>query len=600
MAPASLLDAAKTQSPYSYLYTTVASSHLGETSAIVISSLISFGRSTTKQIATNTKLSLKQVKTALVSLVQLNCVFYWNDHLSKDIFYTFDERGIQRILYAGDIVTHIRAVYGDDSAGIIQNVLENGSINVKEYLSSFTEENKYETTAKLLKLYNDGWVHRLQPHNYFPLEDVWEKLFQETLKAIPRTTTTSEIKRVAEAKAKTKLKLNDYLSKGTDPKDVFVVEAGMQKFNPQVTVTFNLERYEKYLRTRALSGLANSRFGLLTSKVYEACCTLIEQNSPDLHHPFIQISGLISDPEEERSYLSSIENGLIDSKRTVFNIRDVPRALSNNIDLRNSILTQNFLKPKKRTQINGTVEQGAKKIKLEDGTAQVKEENNLEEEEDTGDYEADNSNAKSLSLISEHVRLLTNSSTPFLLEISPGSYTIPYMQLLKQVKQHHLNTLVKTTLGMNALRVLRCVIQMKLVDEKAISNAVLLKEKTVKNELYKLTAMNFLEIQEVPRSADRAALKTFYLFRHKAILAYRSLRDALVYDMAEILTNVARFKLEHKILLEKCEREDVKGHEEELLLESELKTLRQLQQRELGNHGRLNRVMWLYTVFGVL
>lgn len=595
MAPASLLEAARTQSPESYLYTTLASSHLGETSAIVISALISFGRSTTKQIASRTNLSVKQVKTAVVSLVQLNCVFFWTE--GKEVYYTFDDRGVQRLLFAGDIVTRIKVAYGDESAQIIQNVLENGSLNVKEYLSTFSEEAKYETSDRLLKLYNDGWLHRLQPYNYYPLEDVWNMLFQETLKNTPRTATTSEIKRVAEAKAKTKVKLNDYLSRGTDPKDVFTVEAGMQKFHPLVTITFNLARYEKYLRTRALVDLANLRFGLLTSKVYEACCSLVEQNSPDLHQTFLQISGLINDPEEERLYISSIENGLIDSKRTVFNLRDVPRALSENVDLRNSILTQNFLKPPKRVHMNGSAER-TKKIKLEDGTAQTVEVE--DEEEDGGDYVADNSTAKSLSLISEHVRLLTSSGTPFLMEVSPGSYTIPYMQLHKLVKQHHLSTLVKTTLGTNALRVLRCIIQMKLVDEKAISNSVLLKEKTVKNELYKLTNMNLLEIQEVPRSADRAALKTFYLFRHKPVLAYRSISDALVYDMAQVLTNVARFKLDNKILLDKCEREDVKGHEEELLLESELKTLRQVQQRELGNVGRLNRVMWLYVVFGVL
>lgn len=595
MAPASLLEAARTQSPASYLYTTLANSHLGETSAIVISSLISYGRSTSKQLATNTTLSLKLVKTALVSLVQLNCVFFWKE--GKEVFYSFDERGIQRLLYAGDIVTRIRVVYGDEYAQIIQNVLENGSLNVKEYLSSFDDESKYEASDRLLKLYNDGWLHRLQPHNYYPLEDVWSMLFQETLKNMPRTATTSEIKRVAEAKAKTKVKLNDYLSKGTDPKDVFIVEAGMQRFSPLITVTFNLARYEKYLRTRALADLANLRFGLLTSKVYEACCSLVEQNSPDLHPAFLEVSGLINDPEEERSYISSIENGLIDSKRTVFSLRDVPRVLSENVDLRNSILTQNFLKPPKRVHINGSAEK-TKKIKLEDGTAHTVEVG--DEDEDDGDYVSDNSTAKSLSLISEHVRLLTTSGTPFLMEVSPGSYTIPYMQLHKAVKQHHLSTLVKTTLGADALRVLRCIIQMKLVDEKAISNSVLLKEKTVKNELYKLTTMNLLEIQEVPRSADRAALKTFYLFRHKPVLAYRSISDALVYDMAEILTNVARFKLENKILLEKCDREDVKGHEEELLLESELKTLHQLQHRELSNLGRLNRVMWLQIVFGLL
>ena len=217
------------------------------------------------------------------------------------------------------------------------------------------------------------------------------------------------------------------------------------------------------------------------------------------------------------------------------------------------------------------------------------------------DFHAENGDGPlSMTLVAEHLRLLTFNTVPFLFEVAPGSYTIPFLQLSKHVKQFHYEALIKTTMGTNALRILKCIKAMKLVDEKAISNLVLLKERTVKNELYHLINMNVIEIQEVPRSADRAASKTFYLFRHKDASLYRFLSHALAFNMGDILTNIELFKAEHKILLEKCEREDVKGHEEELLLESELKTLRDLQLREISNIGRFNRVKWLFTVFGTL
>lgn len=106
-----------------------------------------------------------------------------------------------------------------------------------------------------------------------------------------------------------------------------------------------------------------------------------------------------------------------------------------------------------------------------------------------------------------------------------------------------------------------------------------------------------IEIQEVPRSANRAASKTFYLFRHKEFSAYNFLYNSLTFCMADILLNIQQFKNDNKILLEKCEREDVKGNEEELLLESELKTLKNLQLREINNIGKFNRIKTLYEIF---
>ncbi|EEQ36912.1 putative DNA-directed RNA polymerase III subunit [Clavispora lusitaniae] len=591
-----LTESAKTQSPFSYLYTRVALNHLGETSAIIISTLISYGRLTAKDISIKSKLTLKQVKIALVSLIQLNCIQYWKENSSKSVFYTFNDRGIITLLHAGDIIARIKSQYGEKAAELVQNIIENGNITVKDFISTLSDEQeKYDNMAILVKLFNDGWLHRLQIFNYHPAEDLWNKMYQETLKNTPRSATTSEIKRVAEATEKTKIKFNDLFLSGNESKDVFIVESGIHQLKSSITLGFNLSRFEKHLRSRALSDMAKSRLGLLTGFIYEQCCSLIEQKSADLRHRYQDISGLITNPEEERVFLSSVENALVDSKMTVFTIRDLMRHLPPDLDLRNSILTQNFLKPAKRVNVNGT-DQPHKKIKLEDGSAITEMDIEFE-----SDFHAENGDGPlSMTLVAEHLRLLTFNTVPFLFEVAPGSYTIPFLQLSKHVKQFHYEALIKTTMGTNALRILKCIKAMKLVDEKAISNSVLLKERTVKNELYHLINMNVIEIQEVPRSADRAASKTFYLFRHKDASSYRFLSHALAFNMGDILTNIESFKAEHKILLEKCEREDVKGHEEELLLESELKTLRDLQLREISNIGRFNRVKWLFTVFGTL
>ncbi|KAM9934985.1 hypothetical protein OXX80_005429 [Metschnikowia pulcherrima] len=599
--PSPQSDASKTQSPQSFFYTCLAANHLGDAAATVISTLISYGRSTAREIGTRSRLSQKQVRSALVSLIQLNSVQYWQENGGNSapvVHYSFNPRGMDVLLHAGDILSQIKTIYGEEYAETVQNVIENGSIAVKDYMLMFEDAQvRLDKMALLVRLYSDGWLRRLQKFEFQPTEDVWNKMYQETLKQMPRSATTSEVKRVAEAKEKTKVKLSALLASGTESKDVYLVENGLQQLRPEITLTFNLSRYEKAMRSRAFVALANSRLGLVTAQIYAACCALIEQKSPDLHHAFFDIAGLIVDPEEEQMFSRSVENALVDGKQTVFSIRDVARHLSPNLDLRNSILTQNFLKPGKRS-LPSAEESSAKKIKLEDGSVEVPE----PVHEENFDFESENGSADmhSETLIAEHMRLLAGGKIAFVFETAPGSYSIPFIQVSKSVRQFHYDALIKTTLGANALRVLKCIKQMKLVDEKAISNTVLLKDKSVKNEVYKLVTANAVEIQEVPRSADRAASKTFYLFRHKEAPSYAFVSKSLLHSMGTILSNVEQFKAEHKILLDKCEREDVKGHEEELLLESELKTLRDLQVREITNIGRFNRVKWIQFIFGKL
>ena len=168
---------------------------------------------------------------------------------------------------------------------------------------------------------------------------------------------------------------------------------------------------------------------------------------------------------------------------------------------------------------------------------------------------------------------------------------------MDELKKHHYDLLIKITLGPNAFRVLRALKSLKLADEKALANAVLLKEKTLRNEIFNMVNLNIVEIQEVPRSADRAASKTFFLFRHKEQTAYNFLINSLTFGMAELLQGIVDFKDEHRILLAKCEREDVKGNEESLLLASELKTLKTLQEREMVSIARFSRLKALRQVF---
>ncbi|EDK41359.2 hypothetical protein PGUG_05457 [Meyerozyma guilliermondii ATCC 6260] len=580
------LRTARVQSPQSYLYTTVARMHLGSVAAVCISILISSGRMTVKQLSSKAGIPVKTVKTTLVSLIQLRCVQYWREEGSGRVLYSFNEEGIWILLQSGEIINWIRCEYGEEEAEIIQNILEIGHIKVADYLTNFEDQKRHDREIILMRLYSDKWLRRLQPFNFNPLADIWEAKYEETIRSIPRTNTTSEIKRVTEAKEQTKRKIIDLFQSADDPNVVFTVKDGIKKLNPNITISFNLARFEKHLRSEALFHLAKYKVGTLTAKVYETALKLVEANSPDLNPQFLSISGWCADPEEVKSYKNSIENKLVDDRKITFGVRDVARALPEDLDLSCSILTHNFLKPTKRAS-DGANGAASKKVKLEDGESLDVFVENLEKND-----------SQSSSLILHHLKALcSGTNISFLHETSPSNFTIPYSALVDELKKHHYDLLIKITLGPNAFRVLRALKSLKLADEKALANAVLLKEKTLRNEIFNMVNLNIVEIQEVPRSADRAASKTFFLFRHKEQTAYNFLINSLTFGMAELLQGIVDFKDEHRILLAKCEREDVKGNEESLLLASELKTLKTLQEREMVSIARFSRLKALRQVF---
>lgn len=590
-----LPESAKTQSPKSFLLTSIAKTHLGSIAGVIISGLISHGKLTAGEISSKCKLPIKTVKSTLVSLIQLNCVFYWLN--GGATHYSFNERGLLVFLHSGDIIDYIQRLYDSESAEIIQNVIQVGHVRVQDYTKG-----KVELDEKFVKLYDDGWLMRLQPFHYSPMDDLWQKLYQETLKETPRLATVSEIKRTNEAKERTKVKLSNILDSGVSKNDVYEFVGGFKTLKPSLVVTFNLLRFEKHLRSRSFVNFSKSRIGTLSSKVYEAALATVEKNSPELSPILLSISGLINDPEEARLLVNLIENKLVDQRLITFQAKDIVKHLDSRVDLQNSILTHNFLKPAAKRVV---VEQAGmnKRIKTEDGES-IEISETITTNDDTAhavDAFQDFGSTDAITLINHHLKLLAASSTTlFLIETSPGTFTVPFKALSDELKQFNFDNIIKTTLGFDAFKILRCLRSLKLADEKTLANTILLKEKTVRNEIFKLININAVEIQEVPRSADRAASKTFFLFRHKPYVSYNFVKNAIIYNMGEVLSNIENFKYDHKILLEKCEREDVKGNEDQLLLDSELKTLRDLQSREVNNIGKFNRLKSLYDIFGLI
>ena len=128
----------------------------------------------------------------------------------------------------------------------MQNILTYGHVKVNDYLSQFKDDKskQIDEENRFLRLFNEKWLVRLQDFDFHPLDDIWNKIYQESLAETPRASFTSETKRTQEAQDKAKIKLTNLLESGQTSSDLYTEVNGVKKLKPDLVITFNLSRFQ--------------------------------------------------------------------------------------------------------------------------------------------------------------------------------------------------------------------------------------------------------------------------------------------------------------------------------------------------------------------
>lgn len=591
----------KTQSTELYLYSGIVESYLGKRAAVVISCLINYGRLNMRDLIKRTKLQGVLVKKTLVSLIQLNCVSVWEEKSLKGgtTFYSFREEGIFVMLYAGEILSHIDEVYHNDSLNqIVQNFLSLGNMTVADYISSFGSEDA-ETTSSLEKLFTtlvrDKYLVPVQKLHFNPLKDLWLKTFKNAYTKVPSGASISELKRTAEAKGVAKADFLKLLN--SEPEALYIKDKATSslKVNPALSLSFSVKRFLKAKRSVQLAQLCSHRVGKVTSKIYMKALLHMEKNTPDVVDPLLQV-GLT---HEEILNIGEYEP----TNSGTFGARDLIRSID--FPLEDTVLSG----PPKRKAKSPSSKINTKRVKLEDGTYTNGLDNGFDDDDVDDDEEDDDDdddgedgifqNGNGLNVVDQHLRILANSSISFLKkkEGGAGDYYVPYPELVGHLKRSILDSIVSNTLGAQSARILRCVRSHRLVTEKLISSSALLREKDSRSLTSILVKHNLLQIQEVPKSADRAASRSVFLFRVSEKHGNDTIKNILCWNMGQMVEKMSVLKMENAALISKINRDDVKGRELEYLLPSELTQLKQMNEKELMLTTKLHRLISLWEVF---
>ena len=359
------------------------------------------------------------------------------------------------------------------------------------------------------------------------------------------------------------------------------------------------------MRNQRLFSLAERRLGRTTARVYREALQQTE------HEIFECRSSVILHPAGAPS----------DYPTTLVDVENLARNLNPKIHLEGSIAR---LDPR-RNERNGLIHQstvrrirppdhGRPRHDDGDENDEVDEYGNISGiEHDSEDEEGDraynpltnsrrprtngfstNGNLPSRDKVFQHLYLLAEAPEGFITcekEDSVPYWRIDFEKLCSVLRNEQVFSLILDLFGAIALRIVRVLIEKGKLEEKVLQEIALVSAKDLRLKLAELKAAGFLELQEVPRENQRQPSRTIYLWFYDPDRVRRKVLEDTYKSMSRVLQRLSVEKKKVQGILDKADRSDVKGHEEEYLSGGEtriLKEWRALEEKFWGEVGRLD------------
>ena len=200
------------------------------------------------------------------------------------------------------------------------------------------------------------------------------------------------------------------------------------------------------------------------------------------------------------------------------------------------------------------------------------------------------------STLRQHLLLLCEHPYSFVHHIrrtssSPEKWAVDFRSLSLTLQHITLTSTLTSRFGLAATRLANILIAKGKLDEKALSAHSLLNPQPLRLLLTDLHKAGLFQVQEVPRDASRQPARTFFFWEWNPERARSKVLEDCYAAMGRLVRRLAIEKGKVKALVEKAERTDVVGREEELLGKEEMVALRRwwgVEERIWGQVARLD------------
>ena len=545
----------------------------------------------------NSDLSAKQVYHGLTVLIQQHLVLHHTPAASPS-FYQVDWDGAYNLVRSGKIVSTVDARVGLKAATVMSSLLQLGHARVSDLEQAFRFEeqltngthstvdvdefhepetgrirSKEELHNVLWHLLQARFISKVHSRTYLAPADKQnevEELVKENEFPSGKTTgpkaklafenavviqkrkwqeEEQDVSAFVQHKAK-RAKANGHLPNGTHHNSTSDVVLG-----GDLVLRVNFDRCVTAMRSDRLVQVAQKHLGDTTSRVYEAFLHVVERQIVTSRS-----AGLIKSVEMDDVDLTDVYTA------TTMDVLDY---LEQDSDALEALGLESGL-----TNGDHDEEPRPKKPRLDANS--IKSRNNTLHELET------------------HLRLLTEHEFAFLERLSTrgnGEYTAPFSTLTSTLRDLETEANIANFHGTVAARMIRLLKQKGKLDEKQICTLALLKVKDVRSVLDNMHEAGLVESQEVPKDTTRQPSRAVYLWSFDQRRVERLLLDRSYTAMARCLQRVATQRAAVKGVIDKAERTDVVGHEDEFLTKADkmhLRAWREQEEKLLAQVARLD------------
>ncbi|KAI4272706.1 MAG: hypothetical protein LQ337_005119 [Flavoplaca oasis] len=376
-----------------------------------------------------------------------------------------------------------------------------------------------------------------------------------------------------------------------------------------LVVRVNHEKLKIIIRNQQLVALAEESIGTSTSNVY---AELLQAAEPQLRKCKNELHIADDDPEIELTTLPQVST---EDLKTIKNLTLDPSSLSNTlgkVDPSQVDLGKLLHKPKKPKKRRKSDQSEAAEASVEGSASSDESDKISNQSESEGDRTPDttpdttpkiNGATTPSDSLRQHLLLLADQPQRFLIPVprtktNLEKWAIPYHDLSKTLLHNAIISITVSRFGPLAGRLIRILAandNTTKLDEKMLVLLSLIPQKQMRTLLHSMHRAGHIELQEIPKdgSQRRPGMTLFYWFFDPERCRKRMLQET--YKTMTRLIQRARVEREAvRGTVEKAERTDVVGREEELLGEEEWTALNEWKEKEeriWGEVGRLDELV---------
>lgn len=229
--------------------------------------------------------------------------------------------------------------------------------------------------------------------------------------------------------------------------------------------------------------------------------------------------------------------------------------------------------------------------KLTNGDVDEDEE---DEDEDEDDDDAGGQGGQSrIFQIQQHLSLLAQEPYLFAtrkMESGLVTWAVEFRQLARRLRHLEIERYIEARFGSIAVRAVRVLGARGRLDEKRLQEISLTASKDLRQILAQMEAAGVIDLQEVPRDAQRQPSRTLYLWFYDPDRTCTMIVEDIYKTMSRCLQRLKVEREKIKSLLQKAERTDVKANMERYLSDGERQTLLEWQEKEALILGEVSRL----------